>query len=185
MRYNNKWLIDQFDQDSRSIKFLYFWGHQPAKDGSVTKSCFSQWWVSPFEIDGTFYSTAEHWMMACKARMFNDNTTLEKILKAATAPEAKKLGREVQHFDPQIWDKEKYNAVVKGNLAKFSSSKVLKEFLIKTGDQVIVEASPVDSIWGIGLAAEDVNAGNPSKWKGENLLGYALMEVRDILNGKQ
>lgn len=185
MKYNNKWLIDQFDRDSQSIKFLHFWGHQPAKDGSITRSCFSQWWVSPFEIDGDIYPTAEHWMMACKARMFNDNITLEKIMQVSGAPEAKKLGREVQHFDPQVWDREKYNAVVKGNLAKFSSSGVLKDFLIKTGQQVIVEASPVDSIWGIGLAAEDPDAGNPAKWKGENLLGYALMEVRDLLNSKK
>jgi len=185
MKYDNKWLTDQFERDSQSVKFLYFWGHQPAKDGSITKSCFSQWWVSPFEIDGNIYSTAEHWMMACKARMFNDRQTLDKIMNAVTAPEAKKLGREVRDFNPEVWDKEKYNAVVKGNLAKFSASEVLKEFLIKTGEQVMVEASPVDSIWGIGLAAEDANAGNPSKWKGENLLGYALMEVRDVLNGKQ
>lgn len=184
MKYNNKWVTAQFEEGRHSIKFLYFWGHQPAKNGSVTKACFSQWWISPFSVDGIIYPTAEHWMMAGKARLFNDQATLTRIIHAPTAPEAKELGREVINFDPQIWDNEKYDLVLEGNLAKFSADPALKDFLLKTGKQVIVEASPVDNIWGIGLAADDPKAADPRKWKGENLLGYALMEVRDILNEK-
>ncbi|MCG2615768.1 NADAR family protein [Terrimonas sp. NA20] len=180
MKYHNEWLIKKAES-SEQIRFLFFWGHQPSKNGEITKTCFSQWWESSFTVDGITYHTAEHWMMAGKARMFNDEQTLTKIISAGSAPEAKKLGREVSGFDPQKWDEEKYPLVVKGNLAKFSSNPLLENFLVGTGDIVIAEASPVDSIWGIGLAADHPDVLKPSKWKGENLLGYALMEVRDLL----
>lgn len=183
MRYNNEWLIQQY-AEGNAQKLLLFWGHQPSKDGSITKTCFSQWWISPFEVEGHVYKTAEHWMMAGKARLFNDTATLSKILTAKSAPEAKQLGREVQGFEVALWEKEKFNLVLQGNLHKFSLNPSLKEFLQKTGNLVIVEASPMDAIWGIGLAADHPDAENPSKWKGENLLGYALMEVRDLLNMK-
>lgn len=181
MKYSNEWLIKKTKENEKT-RFLFFWGHQPSKNGMITKACFSQWWESTFKIEGIPYPTAEHWMMAGKARLFNDEVTLHKIINARTAPEAKTLGREVMGFDAQKWDEEKYGLVIKGNLAKFSSNDQLKNFLIDTGDAVIVEASPVDNIWGIGLAADHADAAHPSKWKGENLLGYALMEVRDILN---
>jgi ribA/ribD-fused uncharacterized protein len=180
MKYHNDWLITK-TRNNEPVDFLFFWGHQPSKNGAITKACFSQWWESSFEIDGVTYPTAEHWMMAGKARMFRDEITLNKIINARTAPEAKKLGREIQGFTPAKWNEEKYASVVKGNLAKFSSDDSLRNFLFGTGDAVIVEASPVDNIWGIGLAADHPDAANPAAWKGENLLGYALMEVRDTL----
>lgn len=180
MKYNNEWLVQQYKSNSK-IKFLFFWGHQASKNGNISKTCLSQWWAAPFESEGHIYKTAEHWMMAGKARLFNDNDILEKILAAETAPETKKLGREITGFKSEVWEKEKCNLVLQGNLLKFSSHPELKEFLLKTGDQVIAEASPVDNIWGIGLAADHADAENPPKWKGENLLGYALMQVRDIL----
>jgi ribA/ribD-fused uncharacterized protein len=183
MKYQIDWLIKEI-QTKEKINFLFFWGHQPSKNGEISKTCFSQWWESTFEIDGISYPTAEHWMMAGKARLFNDEITLEKIINAHTAPEAKKLGREVKGFDAEKWDNEKYALVLKGNLAKFSADNNLKNFLLRTGNAVIVEASPVDTIWGIGLAADHPDASNPVAWKGENLLGFALMEVRDLLNEK-
>ncbi|MET0464914.1 MAG: NADAR family protein [Chitinophagaceae bacterium] len=180
MKYNHEWLSKTLES-GQEVKFLFFWGHQPSASGRLTKNCFSQWWESPFEIEGTLYPTAEHWMMAGKARIFNDQIALHKIVHARTAAEAKKLGREVAGFDPLKWDEEKYSLVVKGNLGKFSSNDSLKSFLLSTGNAVIVEASPVDNVWGIGLAADHPDALDPSLWKGENLLGYALMEVRDVL----
>lgn len=180
MTHNNSWLINKI-RNGHQVQFLFFWGHQPNKDGSISKTCFSQWWVAPFEVAGITYKTAEHWMMAGKARLFNNNALLEQIIAAESPAEAKKLGRLVEQFDPVIWDKEKFNLVVTGNLQKFSADKRLKDFLINTGDQVLVEASPVDAIWGIGLPADHAEATNPEKWRGENLLGYALMEVRDQL----
>ena len=179
MKYNNDWLIKKY-QAKEKLKYTFFWGHK-GEPGNVTKSCFSQWWPAAFKDDHHVYPTAEHWMMAGKARLFNDAASEEKILKAATPADAKKLGRLVTNFNPAAWDAEKFNIVVKGNLLKFSQYPKMKEFLINTGDTIIVEASPLDRIWGIGMSANNEHAENPTLWKGHNLLGYALMEVRDQL----
>jgi ribA/ribD-fused uncharacterized protein len=180
MTYNRNWLIGQYP-DPASIPFLFFWGHQPSKDGSITKSCFSQWWVAPFEVEGITYKTAEHWMMAGKAKLFGDTEALQKIVAMVTPAEAKKGGRQVRNFDPAAWDKHKYELVAVGNLHKFRQHPALKEFLLSTGDQVLVEASPRDKIWGIGVGGENPAAKDPKLWEGENLLGFALMEVREKL----
>ncbi|PSL43137.1 hypothetical protein CLV51_109131 [Chitinophaga niastensis] len=178
--YNNEWLITKYTAKEK-IKFIFFWGHQPSADGSITQSCFSQWMPSAFEKNGVVYKTAEHWMMAGKAQLFNDNVTLEKILLANSPDEAKKLGRQVKNFDPAIWDAHKFELVVAGNLLKFSQHPALKDFLLNTHQRVLVEASPMDRIWGIGMSAADEHVENPLQWRGENLLGYALMVVRDQL----
>ena len=180
MKYNNDWLRDKYNSGEQ-LKYIYFWGHQPSKDGIITKTCLSQWWMSPFKVDGITYPTAEHWMMAGKARLFNDTSIIEKILQAGTPGAVKQLGREIKNFDPAIWDEQKFNIVVTGNWHKFSQHKDLKTFLLNTGDRVLVEASPVDAIWGIGMATDHADVTNPLLWKGQNLLGYALMEVRDKL----
>lgn len=161
--------------------YLFFWGHRPAKNGAVSNSCFSQWFESPFEVDGVTYSTAEHFMMAEKARLFADMDTLRRILVATTPAEVKGLGREIKGFNDELWLERRFGIVIAANLNKFSQNRELLEFLLRTGDQVIVEASPVDSIWGIGLAADDPRARNPKMWEGQNLLGFALMHVRDQL----
>lgn len=173
-------LLGQLQQGFKP-EYLMFWGHQPARDGRVTPSCFSQWFPTPFEVDGVSYASAEHFMMAGKARLFDDAQTLERILVAATPADAKQLGRQVQGFDGAQWDAASFDIVVHGNLAKFSQHPALGEFLLATGEQVLVEASPVDRIWGIGLAAEDKKASQPEKWRGLNLLGFALMQVRSAL----
>ncbi|QZK91666.1 NADAR family protein [Flavobacterium sp. CHNK8] len=162
-------------------KFLFFWGHQPSKDGIITKTCFSQWWVSPFIVDGITYKTAEHWMMAKKAELFNDNEVLEKIIQANSPAEAKKLGREVRNYDDTLWLASRYEIAKQGNLHKFHQNSDLKAFLVNTKERVLVEASPVDAIWGIGMAGDHKDVLNPEKWRGLNLLGFVLMEVRDEL----
>ena len=174
------WLSQKYP-DAGVIPFLFFWGHQPASDGSVTKSCMSQWWVAPFKVDGLVYPTAEHWMMAGKAKLFGDEAALKVIVGANTPAAAKKEGRLIKNFVPEVWDKHKFELVVAGNYHKFSQHEPMKEFLLATGDKVLVEASPRDRIWGIGMGGDDPAAGNPAKWKGENLLGFALMEVREKL----
>ncbi len=174
MKYN----IEDIAPES---KFLFFWGHQPNKDGSISKTCFSQWWLSSFKVDKVIYKTAEHWMMAKKAELFNDNEILAKIIKANSPAEAKKLGREVKNYDDKLWLANRYEIVKQGNYHKFSQNKDLKTFLLNTKDRVLVEASPIDSIWGIGMATDHKDVSNPEKWKGLNLLGFALMEVRDEL----
>ncbi|WP_084717294.1 NADAR family protein [Xenorhabdus poinarii] len=125
--------------------------------------------------------SAEHYMMAEKARLFNDAEALIKIINAKTSGAAKAYGREIQGFDQSVWDEHRLKIVIEGNLAKFSQNKSLAEFLLNTGDKILVEASPVDRIWGIGLAEDTVNIHNPLTWNGLNLLGIALMAVRDKL----
>ena len=165
-------------------KWLFFWGHTPARDGSISKSCFSQWEGHPFTIDGVGYRTAEHYMMACKARLFDDQAILAKIVAARTPGEAKKLGRSVEGFEEGVWLRQRWDIVVAGNVAKFGQHPTLRAFLLETGERVLVEASPADRIWGIGMAAGDPDAENPSAWPGLNLLGFALMEARARLRGR-
>ncbi|WP_460608889.1 NADAR family protein [Hymenobacter terrigena] len=167
-------------QDAR-VKYLFFWGNQPSKDGTITKSCLSQWWLADFVVAGVTYRSTEHWMMAEKARLFGDDNALALILAAKSPAEAKKLGREIQNFEPETWEARKVEIVIAGNLHKFGQHPNLAKFLLSTNDRVLVEASPVDTIWGIGLAADSADAVDPSRWLGPNLLGFALMEVRDEL----
>ncbi len=163
------------------VKYLFFWGHQQQSDNAVTKSCFSQWYESPFELDGIKYPTAEHYMMAEKARLFKDKSALAKIVAATHPGEAKKLGRQVTGFKQEIWLEHRLAIVVRGNLGKFSQNPALQEFLLNTKERILVEASPRDRIWGIGLGENNPDALNPYQWRGENLLGFALMEVRNQL----
>ncbi len=173
-------------QSDLSPRWLFFWGHQPSKDGSLSNSCFSQWWEGhPFVIDGVRYATAEHFMMAEKARRFGDVEARARIIATTNPAAVKKLGRTVSGFWKPVWLEARWDIVVRGNLAKFGQHPELKAFLLQTGDRVLVEASPHDRIWGIGMAASDADAENPAKWKGLNLLGFALMEVRERLKREE
>jgi hypothetical protein len=142
----------------------------------------SQWWPSEFEEKTRVYKTAEHYMMAQKALLFNDVETFERIISKDSPKDVKDLGRQIQNFDAEVWDNNKYQIVKQGNFLKFSQNESLKHFLIQTKNKILVEASPVDTIWGIGLTEDSPKAMNPNDWRGENLLGFALMEVRDEIN---
>lgn len=161
------------------FSYLHFWGHKPRPDGAPSNSCFSQWYEAPFQLDGTRYPTAEHYMMAEKARLFGDAVARDRILAATSPGAAKAFGREVKGFKEPVWNDHRFEIVVQGNLAKFSQDARLTEFLCRTGNKVLVEASPVDAIWGIGMASDDPGARDPNAWKGLNLLGFALMVVRE------
>lgn len=176
------------------VKYLHFWGHRPRPDGRVGAGCLSQWWPSEFTVDGVAYATAEHWMMAEKARLFGDAEAEARVLAAGHPSVAKKAGRLVRGFDEDIWERERFRIVVEGSVHKFAADAELRAFLLGTGERsgtgvpptagrgrVLVEASPVDRVWGIGLAADDEAAGDPERWRGPNLLGFALMEARDRL----
>ncbi|MDC8105985.1 NADAR family protein [Chryseobacterium sp. PTM-20240506] len=178
MKYNLQNIIQKF-QNKEELEFLFFWGHT-AKD-QITKACFSQWYLAEFEEGGVIYKTAEHYMMAEKARLFNDENIEALIIEAQDPKEAKGLGRKIKNFDHHIWDEHKYEIVKRGNFFKFLQNGELKKFLLSTGDKLIIEASPYDKIWGIGMLESDPEAKNPLHWRGENLLGFALMEVRDDL----
>ncbi|MEU6659875.1 NADAR family protein [Streptomyces sp. NPDC046821] len=160
------------------VKYLHFWGHAPRADGTVGASCLSQWWPSRFTVDGVEYATAEHWMMAAKARLFGDAEAERRAVEAPHPSQAKKAGRLVRDFDEDVWARERFGIVVEGSVHKFAAHPELREFLLGTGARVLVEASPVDRVWGIGLAADAVGADDPRRWRGLNLLGFALMEAR-------
>ncbi|MEW7291737.1 NADAR family protein [Aquimarina sp. 2304DJ70-9] len=181
MKYTLQNIQEQFNK-GKSLKYLFFWGHTPNKDGNIGKSCFSQWWSSSFEVKGRTYKTSEHWMMAEKARLFEDADIQKQIIACNHPMEAKQLGRKVKKFDPQTWDEHKYEIVKEGSLYKFSQHEDLKEFLLNTKNRIIVEASPRDRIWGIGMSQNNEKAQNPNLWRGQNLLGFALMEVRGELS---
>lgn len=165
----------------RRVKYLPFWGHRPRPDGRIGASCLSQWWPSPFTVDGVAYASAEHWMMAAKARLFGDPPAERAALSATSPAAAKKAGRLVRGFDEDVWTRERFALVVEGSLHKFGQDPELAGFLLATGDRVLVEASPLDRIWGVGLAADDERVERPREWRGLNLLGFALMEARERL----
>jgi len=167
--------------EGETFEFLFFWGHTPKDPNVVDKSCLSQWFPRAFEADGVRYRSAEHFMMAEKARLFRDSETLAKILAAKTPAEAKALGREVTNYDDKAWGRFRLEAVVRGNVAKFGAHEDLKAFLLSTGERVLVEASPRDRIWGIGMGASNPDAADPKKWRGQNLLGFALVQARSAL----
>jgi len=179
--------VDQlrgFIADGGEPEYLLFWGHRPPPAGGVGRGCLSQWWPSEFTVDGVRYGSAEHFMMTGKARLFGDGDTAERILAAPNPGAAKALGRQVRGFDEPLWARRRFDLVVEGNMAKFGQHPDLLAFLLATGRRVLVEASPRDRIWGIGLAAEDERSTSPELWPGLNLLGFALMEARHRLRGQ-
>ncbi|MDE7226582.1 MAG: NADAR family protein, partial [Ruminococcus sp.] len=157
-------------------------GHRPSADGSITKSCFSQWYDCKFTVDGVEYHTAEQYMMSQKALLFGDFEINKEIMSAKHPNQFKSLGRRISGFNEEIWNNNKTAIVIKGNYAKFSQNPELKKFLINTGNRILVEASPYDKIWGIGMSANNPDIENPYCWKGTNLLGFCLMEVRDMIS---
>jgi ribA/ribD-fused uncharacterized protein len=161
--------------------FLFFWGHRPPRAGGVGPGCLSQWWPAPFRVGGTAYPTAEHFMMASKARLFGDELVASRILDDPSPGAAKTLGRAIRGYDEEMWAANRYSIVIDGNMAKFGQNPALLAYLVATAGRVLVEASPTDRVWGIGLAADDRRAAQPSQWKGLNMLGFALMDVRERL----
>lgn len=172
--------IKEIVRRSPDTPIVYFWGHTP-NSNEITTACLSQWYDCLFEADGIIYHTAEQYMMANKALLFGDNEVYDKIMTAEKPNKYKKMGREIRNFDSKLWDARKYEIVVNGNKAKFSQNPDLKEFLLSTGDAILVEASPYDKIWGIGIDKETAMKCTVEQWQGENQLGCALMEVRNWL----
>ena len=169
-------LKERFNGGER-LKFVFFWGHE-SKGDSVGKECLSQWYPASFEVDQVPYPTAEHFMMAEKARLFGSEDVRQAILTTDNPGAAKALGREVGGFDEAVWNAHRFEIVVAASLAKFGQNPELGRFLVGTGSRVLVEASPRDSIWGIGLAQNQPECENPNLWRGLNLLGFALMAAR-------
>jgi ribA/ribD-fused uncharacterized protein len=174
-QYNRKELMDKYDVNKK-IEFVFFWKPQNA---AINESCLGQWQLSIFTVDIDEYSCAEQYMMAEKARLFKDKEVCSSIMESNDPKEMKALGKKVRNFDQTIWDKVKYSIVLNGNYYKFSQNEKIRNYLVSTENKILVEASPMDTIWGIGLGKENEKAYNPNTWRGKNLLGFALMEVRD------
>lgn len=179
MKYDVEF-IKRIVSEDPNVSFIYFWGHTPSPKG-VTQTCLSQWFDVEFGVAGVKYHTAEQYMMAQKALLFGDKEVHDEIMLANDPRQYKALGRKIRDFNGKVWDYRKYLIVVEGNKAKFSQNADLKEYLLSTGDAILVEASPYDKIWGIGLHAAQASKCTVDQWKGQNLLGCALMEVRDWL----
>jgi len=164
-------------------KFCFFWKSGP----------FPQWADSKFKGISKFdddnveweFSNAEQWMMFNKALLFNDKDVAEKIMSTSNPRQIKQLGREVRGFKENEWKKHRETIVYDGNYLKFTQNESLYDSLISTVPKTLVEASPMDKIWGIGLNENDDRAANPAQWKGLNLLGYILTRLRDDLIEKK
>ncbi|MBQ3193306.1 MAG: NADAR family protein [Oscillospiraceae bacterium] len=160
---------------SNNKKFVFFW------QAYQENGHFSQWYPAPFRVEGIHYFHTEQYMMAKKALLFGDTRTYNKIMKESDPAACKALGKSAANFNQQLWDACKEEIIYNANYAKFSQNPGLKAALLATGDAIIAEASPYDRIWGIGLKASDPDSQNPKKWKGQNLLGKALMRVREAM----
>jgi predicted NAD-dependent protein-ADP-ribosyltransferase YbiA (DUF1768 family) len=185
---------------TQNMGFTFFWH---------TSSPFSQWHPSLFTVKGRVFSSAEQFMMYCKAKLFQDEVIAEKILLinvnnsvvnefvntndgslvinsqlklkgwGVAQKEIKSLGRQIKNFSDQLWDRHKENYVYRGSCEKYQQNPKLKEILIAAGNTFMVEASPYDKVWGIGMKKDHPNTKNPAKWQGLNLLGNILTKIKN------
>lgn len=155
--------------DTEKEQFTFFW-----------RGPLSQWDASPFSVNGIPYHQAEHYMMAEKAKLFGDQDTWMKMFETKSPKAHKALGRQVRHFDVEVWEAHARDIVYAGNMAKFQQNASHRAVLFGTRG-TLVEASPVDQIWGIGLTAEDPRSLDRKTWLGRNWLGATLTRVRDDL----
>lgn len=153
-------------------RFTFFWRQE---------SPFSQWHPSGFVVGGARFTCAEQYMMHGKAVLFGDEEMAARILEAKTPKEHKALGRKVRGFDGARWERERERIVYEGNHAKFTQNPALLEALLATAGTELVEASPLDRIWGVGLSEEDPRIQDPATWRGLNLLGKVLTRLREEL----
>lgn len=151
--------------------------HNPDEENGY----LSNWYLSDFAIGGKSFSSMEQYMMYSKARIFKDEEIAKKILLTSDVAQIKALGRQVSNYDESTWNGVRQIIIYEGLLAKFNQNDDLKAKLKSTGDSILAECAVKDSIWGIGLSMKDSNRLNKNEWKGENLLGYALMMVREHL----
>lgn len=164
--------------------YQFFYGHG---ESAGPLAVLSNWYVlsEPFrDEEGHSFTTSEHYMMYAKAELFGDKEAAEAILKATTARKAKALGRKVRNFDDTVWGERALSLVAEGCELKFAQCEYAREVLLGTEEKILVEAAPRDVVWGIGMGSEHPDRLDPGTWRGQNLLGEALMIVRDRLKDK-
>ena len=151
--------------------------HNPNEENAY----LSNWYPSPFTVEKKNFSSMEQFMMHRKAICFGDEAVAKKILSTDNASQIKTLGRQVKNYDDHIWNGIRQIVTYKGLLAKFSQNEDLKDRLKSTGKAILAECAVKDLIWGVGLSMKDPDRLDKTKWKGQNLLGYTLMMVREYL----
>lgn len=175
--------LKKLNLDPNDINLVFFWKPYPKEKGTIDASCCCQWWRSRFKHEGVYFKTAEHAMMYGKAKLFNDQKAMKAILEEDKPHVAKSIGRQVENFDNEQWDDYSYDLVRDLNYQKFNQDPRLKRWLLGLPDNtLLVEASPYDRIWGIGL--EDLGQPEISdyrNWVGLNKLGFAVTEVMQRL----
>lgn len=155
--------------------------HNPNEENGY----LSNWYLSDFQMDGICFSSMEQYMMYQKALQFHDTEIAQEILKTNDVATIKTLGRKVSGYNDIVWNGVRQIIIYRGLLEKFKQNEDLKERLLATGDAVLAECAVRDRIWGIGLGMNDENRFDISKWKGQNLLGFALVEVRKQLSWRE
>ena len=176
-------------------EFLAYWGHDESRPNDLTRACLSHWYTAPFELDGEAFATVEHFLAAEAARCIAFEAPMEderesqqskwrvdalreRILAAPSPGEARGALPDLKGEAAAAWAARRYEAAVQGNGAKFRARPELANFLLATEERVLVMASPFDRVWGVGIEAGDERCEDPTRWRGENLAGFALMEVR-------
>lgn len=155
-------------------KYVFFWGGE-----------FSQWYVTSFiDCEDNEFISAEQFMMYHKAKVFDDVEMMQKIMASEDQSEIKGFGRLVKNFDETVWNNVKQDIVLLGNLYKFGQNVQLRRLITIYSDHMFVEASPYDKIWGIGMKATHPDASDPSKWRGQNLLGKTIDMVATIFKNR-
>jgi ribA/ribD-fused uncharacterized protein len=182
MKYDLTWLKQQYDSGVQP-EFLFFTEMTATQNTAAAQMMLAQWYPSSFSVEGDEYLHAAHWMMVQKAKLFDDYESATSLLTLRDDREIRSRGRKIAGFDQRRWDDNKYSIVVLGNLHKFSQHQALRAYISGTHPLVLTEANPDDRVWGIGMRENAPGATNPHLWKGLNLLGFALMEVRDNLSG--
>lgn len=171
-------LIDTTLTEEIKNKYVLFWG-----------GMLSNFYPTTFNTEGITYNCSEQYYMAMKAKHFGDVGAYFDIMNATQPHDQKAIGRRVKGFDEEKWHKVSRDIMYDACYAKFTQNEKLKEYLLSTKEKILVEASPYDKIWGIGLSESDPQAYFPSLWRGKNWLGYILMLVREdislgVVNGK-
>lgn len=176
------------DESRKAFKESFVAGQQPIigfwggyRTRAVGPTCLSQWYSCSFKMDDHEFANAEQAMMYQKAKLFKDHHQMQQILRTVDPKAVKALGRGVIGFKQSVWEVHRFDIVQRVTRAKFSQNEALKEYLLSTNGASLVEASPFDQIWGAGLKADDPRINDPNQWRGLNLLGFVLMNVRDEL----
>ena len=151
-------------------KYIFFYG-----------GIYSQWYRCKISIGGIEYCTNEQYMMAKKAELFHDHLAYDAIMISQDPASQKSWGKRVKNFDKDEWEAVARDIVYDANYAKFTQHEDFRKQLIDSGDKIIVEGSPTDCIWGIGMSCDDPGILDPKNWRGTNWLGEAIMKVREQL----